>query len=139
MASQMGTFAETVTSITSILLPTKENKLSFSVSLCSKQTEICCFHFPFTANKWKLPFSVSSVFRIYIQMYRHIYILPFQYICICRNIRKMANSGFCCKRKRKRQTFVYIYTENGTIYILVYVRVYMPPFQTKNGSPGDFP
>jgi hypothetical protein len=26
------------------------------------QTKVCCFRFPFAANKWKLPFSVNSVF-----------------------------------------------------------------------------
>jgi hypothetical protein len=43
---------------------TIENKLPFSVSVCSKQTEVCRFRFPFAANKRKLPFSVSSVFRL---------------------------------------------------------------------------
>jgi hypothetical protein len=32
--------------------------------VCSKQTEVCLFRFPFTANKRKLPFSISSVFRL---------------------------------------------------------------------------
>jgi hypothetical protein len=57
----MGTFAET--SIVDYHLSfagTKENKLLFSVSVCSKQTEVCHFRFPFAENKQKLPFSVSS-------------------------------------------------------------------------------
>jgi hypothetical protein len=33
-------------------------------SVCSKQTEICCFCFPSAAKKQKLPFSVSTVFCI---------------------------------------------------------------------------
>jgi hypothetical protein len=36
----------------------------FSVSVFSKQTEVCHFRFPFAKNKRKLPFSVSSVFRV---------------------------------------------------------------------------
>jgi hypothetical protein len=32
-------------------LLTKENKLPFSVSVHSKQTEVCSFRFPFAANK----------------------------------------------------------------------------------------
>jgi hypothetical protein len=34
----------------------------FSVSVCSKQTEVCRFRFPFAANKRKSPVSVSYVF-----------------------------------------------------------------------------
>jgi hypothetical protein len=56
----MGTFA---LSITVYLLPTKENKLPFSVSVCSKQTEVCCFHFQLTAK--------NGSFRF---LYIHIYI-----------------------------------------------------------------
>jgi hypothetical protein len=35
-------------------LPTKENELSFSVSVSSKQTEVFRFCFPFAENKQKL-------------------------------------------------------------------------------------
>jgi hypothetical protein len=34
--------------------------------------EVCRFHFPFAANKRKLPFSVSSFFHVYI-LYIFIY------------------------------------------------------------------
>jgi hypothetical protein len=51
-------------SITVYRLPTKENKLPFSVSVCSKQTEVGRFRLPFAANKWKSPFSVSFVFSL---------------------------------------------------------------------------
>jgi hypothetical protein len=44
-------------------LPPTENKLPFSVSVGSKQTEVCHFRFSVAANKRKLPFSVSSAFR----------------------------------------------------------------------------
>jgi hypothetical protein len=60
----MGTFAEQQTSITVYRLPTKENKLLFSVSVCSKQTEVCHFRFPFSANKRKLPLSVNMIIRL---------------------------------------------------------------------------
>jgi hypothetical protein len=49
----------------------------FSLSVCRKQTEVCRFRFPFATNKRKLPFSVSSVFRIYIYIQ---YILKRQHI-----------------------------------------------------------
>ncbi len=49
----------------------RENKCPFSVSVCSKQTEVCRFRLPFAENKRKLPFSVSSVFRCEIpEMWR---------------------------------------------------------------------
>jgi hypothetical protein len=65
------------TSITVYRLPIKKNKLPF----------------PFPANKRKLPFSVSSVFRfiyLYIYIYIHIYVTIYLYLliyiclyCIC--------------------------------------------------------
>ncbi len=89
-------------SITVYPLPTKENKLSFSVSVCSKQTEVfhfhfplskqtevchfhfllskqtefCHFRFPFAANKWKLPFSLS------LSIYICIFLLKQQHVSI---------------------------------------------------------
>jgi hypothetical protein len=39
-------------------LPTKENKRPFFVSVVSKKTEVCRFHFPFTEKRTKLPFPV---------------------------------------------------------------------------------
>ncbi len=38
-------------------LPTKENILPFSISVCSKHMEVCCFRFLFAANKRKLAVS----------------------------------------------------------------------------------
>ncbi len=43
-------------SITVYDLPTKENKLPFSVSVCNKQSQVCYSHFLFAANKRKLLF-----------------------------------------------------------------------------------
>jgi hypothetical protein len=39
-------------------LPTKENKLLFSVSICSQQIDVCHFRLLFEANKWKFLFFV---------------------------------------------------------------------------------
>jgi hypothetical protein len=50
------------TSITVDRLPTNEYKLPFP--FCRKQADVCRIRFPFAANKWKLPFSVSSIFNI---------------------------------------------------------------------------
>jgi hypothetical protein len=57
----METFAETAIIDYHLLLGTKENKLLFSVSVCSKQTEFRRLRFLFAENKRQLPFSVSSV------------------------------------------------------------------------------
>jgi hypothetical protein len=57
-------------SITVYRLPTKGNKLPFSVSLCSKQTAVCGFlFFTFAANKWNLQFSIRFFF--YLQLGVH--------------------------------------------------------------------
>jgi hypothetical protein len=62
----MGTFVETAIIDYCYRLLTKENKLLFSFSICSKQTQVCPFHFLFAANKRKLQFSVNSIFCIFI-------------------------------------------------------------------------
>jgi hypothetical protein len=50
----MGTFAETaIVDYHLSFAGTKENELPFSVSVCSKQTEVCHFRFPFAENKQK--------------------------------------------------------------------------------------
>jgi hypothetical protein len=46
----MGTFAETAT-VDDRLSFTNQGKLSFSVSICSKQTKLCLSRFPFAATK----------------------------------------------------------------------------------------
>jgi hypothetical protein len=87
--SQKGTFAETAIVVYRLLCATKENKLLFSVSVCSKQTEVFCFCFLFAAKKQKLPFSVSSVFRvcIYIRIMETeawaIFLNPFTICSLC--------------------------------------------------------
>jgi hypothetical protein len=43
----MGMLAETAIFYYYFSLLTKENKQLFSVSVCSKQTEVCHFQFPF--------------------------------------------------------------------------------------------
>jgi hypothetical protein len=37
-----------------------------SVFCSQKQTEVCCFCFLFAVNKQKLPFTVSSIFHLYL-------------------------------------------------------------------------
>ncbi len=59
-------------------LLTRENKLPFSASFCSKQTDVCCFHFPFASNKQKLQFPSVPFQDIYKENERiYIYMLPF--------------------------------------------------------------
>ncbi len=42
----------------------RKNNLLFSVSACSKQTEVCRFHFLFAGNKWNLLFP-CLIFLLY--------------------------------------------------------------------------
>jgi hypothetical protein len=58
----MGMFAETAIVDYRLSFADQGNKLLYSVSICIKQMEVCCFHFTFAANKWKLPFSVHPIF-----------------------------------------------------------------------------
>jgi hypothetical protein len=46
----MGTFAETAIVDYRLSFAHWENKLLFSISVCSKQTEVSRFRFPFAAN-----------------------------------------------------------------------------------------
>jgi hypothetical protein len=61
--------------------------------VCYCKMEVCRFHFPIAANKWKLPWSIISVFCVYIYiwktalytsyiLYIHIYIHVRKHICI---------------------------------------------------------
>jgi hypothetical protein len=52
----MSTFAERAIVDYRYRLLTKENKLPFSVSVGSKQTEICRFHFPLAQTKGNASF-----------------------------------------------------------------------------------
>jgi hypothetical protein len=58
----MGTYAETA--IVDYRLSFADQEKQTFVSICSKQIEVCRFRFPFAENRRKLPFSVSSVFRL---------------------------------------------------------------------------
>jgi hypothetical protein len=58
-AAWIGTFVETANVDTVYRLPTKENKLPLSPSVCRKQMEVCRFPSAFATNKQKLPFSIS--------------------------------------------------------------------------------
>ncbi len=75
-----------------VRLLTKENKLLFSVYVRNEQIEDCRFRFPFAANKQKLPFFISSIFRIYIHTVHTeketICTILVYYINICTHIHK---------------------------------------------------
>jgi hypothetical protein len=62
----MARFTETAILDYRLRLPTKENKLPFSVSVCSERLEVYRFRLPLAANKQKLPFSFHSVFHLRI-------------------------------------------------------------------------
>ncbi len=53
-------------SVTVFVCRPRETNFRFPLLFAEKQTEVCCSHFSFAANKKKLPFSVSSNSRIYI-------------------------------------------------------------------------
>jgi hypothetical protein len=78
----MGVFVDPAANIDTVYrLPTKENKLPCSISVYSKQKEVCHFHFLFAANKQKLLFYV----RLYTYMRKtaaSVYLLHI-YICCC--------------------------------------------------------
>ncbi len=88
-------------SITVYRFPSKDNKLPFSISVCSKQTGVCCFRFLFAANKWKLPFSISSDFRVFVCVYTFIFILIFIFVFIFIFIYAAISNG---KQKPRRFT-----------------------------------
>jgi hypothetical protein len=81
-------------SITVYCLPTKGNKLPFSVFVCSKQTEVCRFRFLFAANKRKLPFSVFPLvpFCVYVWV-RGVYCMSVS-VSPTAMIVYMENTGF---------------------------------------------
>jgi hypothetical protein len=58
----MGTFAETAIVDYCLSFVNQGKQTSVFHYFCSKQMEDCRFRFPFADNKWKLPFSISSVF-----------------------------------------------------------------------------
>jgi hypothetical protein len=60
----MGTLAESAIVDYPSSFADQEKHRPFSVSDYSKHTEVSHFHFPYTENKRKLPFSVSSIFEI---------------------------------------------------------------------------
>jgi hypothetical protein len=79
-----------------------------TVIVCRPRKTNFLFPVPFAANKRKLSFSVSSVFRllcVYIYSYAYIY------------------------------KYIYIYIYN---YFYIYIYIYILSFETDNGSPGDF-
>ncbi len=79
-------FAETANVVQRLFDDQKKQKLPFSISVFSKQSEVCRFRFPFAANELKLPFSSRSIFRITcIYTYTYTYII---YILHCRFKRK---------------------------------------------------
>jgi hypothetical protein len=100
------------TSITVYRLPTKKNKLPFSVSVGSKQTEVFRFRFrlPIAADKPKLTFSITSDFRIYTQNGTNLHMYG------KRNYRKTATS--VCLLKTVTENFIYIY-----IYMLSFYEI----------------
>jgi hypothetical protein len=55
----MGTLLTQQSSIIVYRLPAKENKRQFSLSICSKLSEVFRFYFLLTENKRKLLFSIT--------------------------------------------------------------------------------
>jgi hypothetical protein len=103
----MGTFHETANVIYHLSSADKENKLPFSISVCSKQMEV--------------PISVSSAFHVYTEngvIYINTYICEYIYIYIyCHFKRKTEGRGFflnslnacslsVCWRRNKRKLSV---------------------------------
>jgi hypothetical protein len=74
----MDRFDETEIVDTVNCLPIKENKISFSVSLCNKQTEVCRFHFPLVSKETDFTIFFFSAIRFRnsgnIETWKHGYI-----------------------------------------------------------------
>jgi hypothetical protein len=112
-------------STTVYCLPTKEKKLIFSVSVCSKQTDVCVYVLRLQQTNGSCNFHLVPLSGyIYKEngtlLYVYIYICIL--ICIYIYIRKTElaeNDNFClfiANGKQKRQTSVYIFT-----YIHIYI------------------
>jgi hypothetical protein len=99
---------------------TNKNKLSFSVSVCSKPTEVWPFPFFVCSKRTEIAISVSSVFRIYKSIFH------FPYICMY--------SIFHLYVFHFPYTSIYTYMLPFQIEYGTYIYIY-----TENGSPGDFP
>jgi hypothetical protein len=96
-------------------LQTKENKLPFSLSVCSKQTEVCRFHFPFAANIRKLSFSIYTYIYDAVQYKYCMYIrktelyIYIQYICAENGTKGKQQLLFvCCKWKTDLYIYLYL-------------------------------
>jgi hypothetical protein len=88
----------------------KIHKIDRLARLLKQQTSITVYRLPTKENK--LPFSVSSVFRIYICILKRQHIL-YRYVCIDRYI-----SILCI--------YIYIYIISISIYIYIYICIYTP-------------
>ncbi len=119
-------FAETAIVDYRLSFADQGKQTSVSISVCSKRREVCHFHFPFAANKWKLPFSMSSICRIYRVISIYIYYLykKHNYINICcyfkRKIENRSPGNFlypftiCSSCKRKFVVYPFVDKEaNG--------------------------
>jgi hypothetical protein len=113
--------------ITVYCLPTKENKLPFSV--CSNQTEVCHFRFLFAVIKWKLPFPLVLFF---VYKYKYTQMLPFhmengklmarQFSLICLPIAYWANTSLLFAHLlTKKQAEVIHLQMDLPIYANVYI------------------
>ncbi len=126
----MGTFAETANVDYRLLLANQGKQTSFfrfrsqktngslPFPFSCKQTEVAIFQmvvcrFRFPANKRKFPFSVSSVFRIYI-----LYM----------------ENGKCIM-----YIYIYIYLYRTDTFSSTYIHTYILPFQKENGRLDVFP
>jgi hypothetical protein len=83
-------------------LPTKENKLSFSVFCCRQQTEVCRFRFPYKYNE--------TAASTYIFIYLFIYVIDGQ-VRLVRLVRL------------KRGTFVCFFVNKGANDKLPFARI----------------
>ncbi len=73
--TNMGTFAETAIVHYCLWFDDQRKQTSVFCFHLRKPMEVSCFHFPFSENKWKLPFSISSDFPLRkhwdMETYRH--------------------------------------------------------------------
>ncbi len=117
---------------------------SITVSRSTTKEKNFRFPFPFAANKCKFAVSIfclqqtnGSCCFLLVLFFACIYTVPI-YIYAANNQKFTVFRLFAANGKTERQTYlccgfnIYINIQKTEIYI------YMLPFQTENGSPGDF-
>jgi hypothetical protein len=103
----MGTIVETAIVNYCLLFLTKENKLSFSVFVCSIQTKVCHFRLQQANETCCFPFVTFSIYVYIFKLQQTNGSCRFQFVCFRGYIyihRKQNYIIICCRFKRNTET-----------------------------------